>query len=127
MKRVVEFYKSHGVRYVAVDTDGNPEPLIPLLMEAGVDILWPLERAANQDPARLREEYGTSLRLWGGVDKRVLARGREAIDEHLRSFIPLIEEGGFVPHVDHTVPPDVSWDNFRYYMEQKDKLLRGAL
>ncbi len=44
MKRVVDFYKSHGVRYVAVDTDGNPERLIPLLMDAGVDIAWPLER-----------------------------------------------------------------------------------
>ncbi len=125
MKRVVDFYKSHGVRYVAVDTDGNPEALIPLLMDAGVDILWPMERAADQDPVRLRAKYGTSLRLWGGVDKRVLAQGPDAIDAHLRTFIPLIEQGGFIPIIDHTVPPDVSWNNFRYYMQQKAKLLRG--
>jgi hypothetical protein len=127
MKRVVDFYKSHGVRYVAVDTDGNPEALIPLLMDAGVDILWPMERAAEQDPIRLRKTYGKSLRLWGGVDKRVLAQGPDAIDSHLRALIPLIEEGGFVPTVDHTVPPDVSWENFQYYMQQKGRLLRGEL
>ncbi len=127
LKRVVEFYKTHGVRYVAVDTDGNPEALVPMLMETGVDILWPLERAADQDPVRLRKKFGRSLRLWGGVDKRVLTQGPVAIDAHLREFIPLIEEGGFIPTVDHTVPPDVSWENFRYYMEQKARLLQGTL
>jgi uroporphyrinogen decarboxylase len=124
--RVVDFYKRHGVRYVGVDTDGNPEALIPMLMDAGVDIIWPLERAAGQDPVRLRAKYGRSLRLWGGVDKRVLAEGPEAIDAHLRALAPLIEEGGFIPTVDHTVPPDVSWENFKYYMAQKEKLLRGG-
>ena len=127
LRRVVEFYKEHGVRYVGVDTDGNPEALIPMLMEAGIEILWPLERAAGQDPLRLREVYGRSLRLWGGVDKRVLVEGPEAIDRHLRRLAPLVEEGGFIPTVDHTVPPDVSWENFQYYMAQKDKLLSGAL
>jgi hypothetical protein len=127
LKRVVDFLKSHGVRYVAIDTDGNPEPLIPLFLDAGVDILWPLERAADQDPMRLRRRFGHSLRLWGGVDKRVLAQGPEAIDEHLRELLPLVEEGGFIPTVDHTVPPDVSWPYFQHYMESKAKLLEGRL
>jgi uroporphyrinogen decarboxylase len=127
MRRVVEFYKSHGTRYIAVDTDGNPEPLVPMLMDAGMDILWPLERAADQDPVRLRRKFGKTLRLWGGVDKRVLAEGPEAIDAHLRELAPLVAEGGYVPTVDHTVPPDVSWPNFKHYMASKEKLLRGEL
>lgn len=127
MRRVVEFYKSHGVRHVFVDTDGNPEMLIPLLMNAGVDLIWPLERTADQDPIRLRKKFGRSLRLSGGVDKRVLALGPEAIDAHLRQLLPLVAEGGYIPTVDHTVPPDVSWDSFRYYMDAKQKLLEGTL
>lgn len=127
MKRVVEFLKGHGVRWICVDSDGNPEAIVPLLLDAGVDILWPLERAADQDPARLRAKFGPSLHLWGGVDKRELAKGRAAIDAHLASLAPVVEAGGFVPHVDHTVPPDVSWDDFRYYLEVKERLLRGAL
>jgi uroporphyrinogen decarboxylase len=123
--RLVEFLKGHGVRYVVMDSDGDPRRIVPLLMDAGVDGIWPLERAAGMDPVLLRREFGRSLRLWGGVDKRVLARGREAILGHLRELIPLIEEGGFIPTVDHTVPPDVSWDDFRFYMEAKSALLSG--
>jgi uroporphyrinogen decarboxylase len=61
------------------------------------------------------------------VDKRELVKGPDAIDAHLRSLAPLIEEGGFIPTVDHTVPPDVSWANFQYYMERKADLLAGSL
>ncbi|AEE96404.1 uroporphyrinogen decarboxylase family protein [Mahella australiensis] len=125
MCRLVDYFKSHGVRYVCVDTDGNCEALIPLLMEAGVDAIWPMERAADMDPIKLRKKFGKDLRLWGGVDKRELAKTKENIDKHLASLYPLIEEGGFIPTVDHTVPPDISLENFRYYMKRKMDLLSG--
>ena len=125
LKRLIAFLKKNGTKYVSVDTDGNPTALIPLLMEAGVDIIWPIERASEVSPQMLRQKFGKELHLWGGVDKRVLLEGPEAIRRHLREFIPLIEEGGFIPTVDHCVPPDVSWDNFRYYMDSKRALLQG--
>jgi len=125
LKRMVEFFKSHGTRYFAVDTDGNPTLLLPLLLDAGVDILWPIERAADFHPLEIRKKFGKSLRLWGGIDKRVLAEGPDAIRAHLRELIPLIEEGGYIPTVDHLIPPDVSWDNFRYYLDMKMALLKG--
>jgi uroporphyrinogen-III decarboxylase len=128
MKRLVEFVKSHGVRYVIVDTDGNSEPLIPALMDAGVDGIWPIERASeDQDPIALRKKYGRSLRIWGAVDKRELFKDKRAIDLHLATLAPLVEEGGFIPTVDHTVPPDVPLENFLYYMERKKALLEGRL
>lgn len=125
LRRLVEFFKSHGTRYIALDSDGNPEVLIPLLMDAGVDILWPMERAADMDPVRIRRKFGHDLRLMGGVDKREIAKGPAAIDAHLNELAPLVEAGGFIPTVDHTVPPDVSWDNFVYYMDAKHRLLAG--
>jgi uroporphyrinogen decarboxylase len=94
-------------------------------MEAGVDAIWPMERAANMDPIKLRRKFGKDLRLWGGVDKRELTKTKENIDKHLASLYPLIEEGGFIPTVDHTVPPDISLENFRYYMKRKMDLLSG--
>ena len=127
LRRVVDFYKSHGVRYIFIDTDGNPEKLIPQFLDAGVDGLWPLERAADQDPIRLRKEFGRKLLLTGGVDKREIAKGPAAIDAHLRELMPLIEEGGFIPTIDHTASPDISWENFQYYWQQKQKMLRGKL
>lgn len=125
LKRMVEFFRGHGTKYFVVDTDGDPTALIPLLLDAGVDTIWPIERASGISPQEWRRQFGQDLRLWGGVDKRVLARGPEAIKAHLREFIPLIEEGGFIPTVDHTVPPDVGWDHFRTYMELKQALLAG--
>jgi len=125
LRRMVEFFKGHGTRYFAVDTDGDPTVLIGLLMDAGVDTIWPIERASNVSPQEWRRRFGRPLRLWGGVDKRVLPRGPAAIRGHLRELVPLIEEGGFIPTVDHTVPPDVSWDDFRCYMDAKCALLDG--
>ena len=130
LRRMVDFFRAHGTRYFALDTDGNPTDLVPLFMEAGVDILWPIERASDVSPQQLRRQFGRDLLLWGGVDKRILAQGPKAICAHLREFIPLIEEGGFIPTVDHAVPPDISWDDFRYYMDAKTALLEenfGAL
>ncbi len=131
LKRMVEFFRSHGTKYFAVDSDGDPTALIPSMLDAGVDVVWPIERASNVSPQQWRKQFGRSLRLWGGVDKRVLIdhgdyeQSKAAIREHLCEFIPLIEEGGFIPTIDHTVPPDISWDNFRYYMDCKALLLEG--
>jgi uroporphyrinogen decarboxylase len=126
LKRMIAFFKSKGVRYFMVDSDGNTEPLLRLMMDAGVDGIWPLERASDStDPMFLRQKYGKSLRLWGAVDKRELAKDKAAIDAHLRTFIPLIEEGGFIPTVDHLVSPDVPYENFLYYMKRKQALLKG--
>jgi uroporphyrinogen decarboxylase len=97
-------------------------------MDLGIDFIWPLERASEHvHPIRYRKKFGKSLRLMGGVDKRELAKGPAAIDAHLRELAPLVEEGGFIPTVDHTVSPDVSWQNFLYYMDAKKRLLEGKL
>lgn len=131
LKRMIEFFRSHGTKYFAVDSDGDPTVLIPNMLDAGVDTVWPIERASNVSPQQWRRQFGKSLRLWGGVDKRVLidhgdfAQSKTAIRNHLREFIPLIEEGGYIPTIDHTVPPDISWDNFRYYTDCKLRLLNG--
>jgi len=125
LRRMAEFFRSYGTRYFAIDTDGDPTVLLPMFLEAGVDTIWPIERASDISPMEWRRRFGRDLRLWGGVDKRVVARGPAAIREHLREFIPLIEEGGFIPTLDHAVPPDISWDNFRYYMDAKMALLSG--
>ena len=125
LERMVAFFRGHGTKHFAVDSDGDPTLLIPLMMDAGVDTAWPIERASGVSPQQWRKQFGRSLRLWGGVDKRELAKGPSAIHAHLREFIPLIEEGGYIPTIDHTVPPDVSWDQFRYYMDCKKALLAG--
>ncbi len=127
-KRVIEHLRKHGVRIITLDTDGNCEPLIPLYIEAGVTCIWPCEIAADMDPVRLRKEYGRDLALMGGIDKRELAKGRKEIEAEVRRrILPLLDSGGYIPTVDHTVPPDVPFENFMYYLELKRKAAEGRL
>jgi uroporphyrinogen decarboxylase len=124
-KRIVDELRATGITSFWLDSDGDPRVLIPLMIEAGITCLWPLEIAAEIDPMRIRREYGRSLALAGGIDKRELAKGRTEIDREIERRMPLVETGGYIPHLDHSVPPDISLDNFRYYLERKRRLLGG--
>ncbi|MDD5707094.1 MAG: uroporphyrinogen decarboxylase family protein [Kiritimatiellae bacterium] len=123
-KRIIDFLRKAGIKSFWVDSDGDSEALVPLWMEAGINCFWPLEQASGMDPVRLRKKFGPGLALCGGIDKRELAKGRKAIERELYAKIPpLMESGGYIPHVDHTVPPDVSFPDFMYYMELKRRLI----
>jgi uroporphyrinogen decarboxylase len=117
-RRVVDFVRSRGVEFIALDSDGDISELIPCWLEAGINILYPFEVQAGMDVLQVRREYGKDLRMWGGFDKRTLAWGPEAIDAELARVRPLVEDGGYVPHPDHSLPPDVPFANYRYFMEK---------
>jgi len=117
-KKVTGFLKKNGIETIFVDTDGNPIPLIPLLLEGGVNGLFPLEVAAGVDAIALSKQYGRSLRLIGNIDKRAIAKGKAEIRKELESKLPYLKEaGGFIPMIDHVIPPDISLENFKYYSE----------
>jgi len=124
-RRIADFVHDHGVPAILVGTDGYTVPLIGPLLDCGVDGQGPLECAAGMDPVELRREFGTDLFLMGGIDKLVLPHGKEAIREELyRKIPPLLEQGRYIPTVDHTVQPDVPYENWLYYLELKEELLR---
>jgi hypothetical protein len=125
-EEIIQYLRRHGVKVIELDSDGNTEPLIPLMIEAGVNAHWPLEAASGMDPVRVRRKYGEKLALYGGIDKRVLANGRKAIERELYSkIVPMVELGGYVPTVDHTIPPDIPLKNFLYYLDLKRKLVEN--
>ena len=125
-RRVIEHLRRHGVEFIWLDSDGNTEALIPLMLEAGVTCHWPCEIAADMDPVRLRREYGKALALAGGVDKRALTRGKKEIEQELyRRLPPLLESGGYIPTIDHTAPPDIPYENFMCYLELKTRIAEG--
>ena len=122
-RRVVEHLRARGVTNFALDSDGDISELIPVWLDAGINILYPFEVQCGMDVNRIRLEYGRDLRLWFGVDKRALSHGPEAIDRELARVAPLVREGGYVPGTDHSLPPDVSFANYCYYMERLRAIL----
>jgi hypothetical protein len=112
----VERIKSSGCPLVSVDSDGYIGELIPLWIEAGFNGCTPVEAAAGNDIVVFRKLFGRGMAYMGGIDKRALAAGGEDLrEEILRVVPPLLRLGGFIPSVDHGVPPDVSWPNFVEY------------
>ncbi len=123
-KRVTDFLRKHGVDIIWLDSDGNIEVLIPLLIEAGITCIWPLEAAAEMDPRKIRSEYGHDIALSGGIDKRAIAQGKESIEREVMSKVPqLVADGGYIPTLDHSFPPDISYENFLYYIKVKLKAM----
>jgi uroporphyrinogen decarboxylase len=123
-RRIIAELRKAGIEHIWLASGGDPRPLIPLMLEAGVTGLSPLEVASGMDAVALRRQYGRNLALAGGIDERELAKSREHIEGELMARIPpLLDRGGYIPHLDHTIPPEVSYDNFRYYLDLKMKLL----
>ncbi len=118
-RRLVDFYKSNGVDFVLLDSDGYIEPLIDCWLDAGIDILFPIEVGTwRADPVKLRARYGKRLAMIGGLDNKKLIHGpAEALRAELKRLKPLVKEGGFIPMPDHRMPPHCSLVAFRRYVE----------
>ena len=116
-KQITDLLHSYGVDIIFLDSDGNVEQLIPLWLEVGINFIWPFEVAAGNDVVALRKKYGKDLIIGGAIDKRALIKGKEAIKEEVMSKVPfLLETGGYFPSVDHLVPPEVTFENYGYYI-----------
>ncbi len=116
-KKVTLFLKGHGIDIILVDSDGNCDVIMPLWIEGGVTALYPFEVAAGSNALATREKYGKKLAIIGNIDKRALAKGKKEIEEEVLSKVPpLLASGGYIPFVDHCVPPDVPFENFCYYL-----------
>jgi uroporphyrinogen decarboxylase len=124
-QKVTSFLREMGVKIILVDTDGNIEKLVPLFMESGITAIFPFEVQAGNDILSFRRKY-PRLQILGGIDKMKIALGKTAIDEELKSKIPfMLKTGGYVPHVDHQVHPDISWENFKYYRTRLKEMILG--
>ena len=124
--RIGQELQKRGQVIGIVDCDGNPHDIVANWLEEKVNIMFPLEVAAGVDPYAWRREFGKELRIRGGIAKSPLVEGGKAIDRELERIKPLLEQGGFVPHLDHLVPPDISYKNYMEYLEKKRKLIGKA-
>ena len=120
-KRISRLFNKYGTDIIFLDCDGRIYDLAECWLECGVNTMFPIE-VNGTDPLELRKRFGKDLRLMGGVDKTKLSKRKKEIDAELKRLLPLVKDGGFVPHIDHRCPPDVSWENFVYYLNKKKEI-----
>ncbi len=122
----VGYAKSLGLP-VIMHSCGFVEPLLPDMLDAGIDCLQVIEVKAGMDLLRIFERYGDRLSLMGGIDVRALySNDRAVIDAELESKVPIVKNGyGFTLHSDHSIPKTVRYDTYRYFIDKGLEL--GAL
>jgi uroporphyrinogen decarboxylase len=120
--RIGRKLRNAGIDIWYTDSDGDMRPMIPYLLEAGLNTMFPWEVNGGGHPGPVLDEYGPELRIMGGVDKMQLREGRAAVRKYLESLVPYVERGGFIPHCDHRCPPDVDPAVYLYYLDVKEEL-----
>ena len=90
--RISSILERFGVPILWVDSDGRVDELTEWFMECGVNVMGPNEVQAGNDVRAYRQRFGNRMAYDGGLDKRVLTQGRDAIDAMLGSTIPYMKE-----------------------------------
>ena len=112
--RLVELAHGRGIP-VMYHCDGALSPLIPELIDLGVDVLNPIQPTARgMEPGRLKDEFGDRLAFHGGIDiVGTLPGGTpESVAEEVRGCVEILGRGGgYVLCSSHHIQPDTPVDN----------------
>ncbi len=120
-KRIREKLDRYGIDLWYTDCDGDVRPILPGLLEGGINCLFPFEVNSCAHPAELFSQWGKDLHIMGGFDKIELGKGRAAIIAYMDSLVPLVERGGYIPFCDHRCPPNVDPDDYLFYLDLKEQ------
>lgn len=99
---------------VAYHSDGNIYPIIPDLIEIGLDVLNPVQ-PASMDPEWLKKEYGGKLSFWGSMDEQYtlpFGSSGDVRDEVITRLKTLGKDGGLIIGPTHHVQLDTPMENF---------------
>lgn len=120
-RRAVEWAHAKGIK-AHLHSCGDIRPLVPELIEIGIDALNPLEVKAGMDPLALKRQYGDDLVFHGGINA-VLWDDPDAIAAEMRRVLPAMKaNGGYIFSSDHSVPSSVSLEQFRYIVDLAKEL-----
>jgi len=117
-KRMCDFFHSHDMP-VILHTDGDIRKLIPHLIEAGIDCLQPIEAKAGMDLVELKHDFGEKMAFMGGINVMAMADPDPTVIEHeISRKLPIAKQGGgYIYHSDHSVPDNVSFEQYKHVME----------
>ena len=113
-RRLGDYLHANGITFF-LHTDGDIRQLIPLLIDAGVKVLQPLEARAGLDVRKLKSKYGKDLTFMGNISVEKMSAPQSDLEYEVRSKLAVVmENGGYIYHSDHSVPSSVPFDNYQY-------------
>lgn len=117
-KRIGAWCREHDLRFM-FHCDGDVHQLILLLIEAGCDAIHPLEARAGNDVREYKRQFGDRMCLVGNINADVIATNdRALIEREVAEKIPAAAAGGgYIYHIDHSVPPTISLASYRYMLD----------
>jgi uroporphyrinogen decarboxylase len=118
-RRTFDFCHARGLPIV-VHSCGFVEPLVPGLIEAGMDCLQAMEVKAGMDLVRLKKQYGDRIAFCGGMDIRALETNETAaVEAELARKLPAAMAGsGYILHTDHSVSTRVKYETYKFFVDR---------
>jgi hypothetical protein len=118
----------HGVETIIMRTYANTRALLPAWVEAGFNCLWACECGPGaMDYHEIRAEYGSELRLIGGIDTDWLYQDAYTIQQKLWEVLPaLLQQGGYIPLADGRVRVEVPFQNYVTYRLLLEELVKDS-
>jgi uroporphyrinogen decarboxylase len=119
-KRQIQWVHQRGLK-VIMHSCGFVEPLLPGMIEAGIDMLQAMEVKAGMDVLKLNKLYGDKIGFMGNIDIREIASNdKKRIDTELKKkILPLMKSRTpYILSSDHSTPPDVNFETFLYFRDR---------
>ncbi|NQU09587.1 hypothetical protein HQ590_02255, partial [bacterium] len=117
-RRLFDFAHAKGLP-VIIHSCGYIKPLLPDLIDAGINCLQAIESKAGMDLVELFKEFGDRISFFGGIDCRALVNNdRSWIERELQQKIPFVVNngGGYILRSDHSIPPQVDYETMQFFL-----------
>jgi uroporphyrinogen decarboxylase len=99
-------------------TDGDNWKLIPLMIEAGIDFLDPLEVKAGMDLQKAKDAFDRQVVWVGNIDARILYRGdKKEIEDEVRKKLAVFPDGGYLYRTDGPITDEASLEAYTFLIE----------
>lgn len=120
-KKIADFCHSNGMK-LFIHSCGKIEPLISEFIDAGIDVLQAIQANTGMDVVKLKAEFGDSMVFFGNIAEAKLAGTKEDIKGEISYKIGNAKKGGgYIYHSDHSIPDEVSFENYEYAMKMVEE------
>ena len=111
--------RSHVPLRIFCSTGGNLTPLLPLLIEAGINGLWISNILdADMEYGALRKTFGPEISLIGGIDAGVLNQDENVMARRVReTVLPLLESGRYLPCLDDRPRNNIAFSQYKLFRD----------